>query len=144
LLALLSTAAYGAEVYRFTAPDGTVSYSDRPQGNNSEQVVIATPRPGAPATPAQALARAPAAPGATAEPVPEAPNAPTLPPGPTAAELNEQRQKNCEIARERQQRYTVSRRLFRTTPDGEREYLDDRQIDEARAKAAADVEDWCG
>jgi hypothetical protein len=144
LFALLGTVAYGAEVYRFTAPDGTVGYSDRPQGNNAEQVVIATPRAGTPATPAQAVARASAAPSATTEPVPEAPSAPTLPPGPTAAELSAQRQQNCEIARERQQRYTVSRRLFRTTPDGEREYLDDRQIDEARAKAAADVEDWCG
>ena len=50
----------------------------------------------------------------------------------------------CEIAREREQRYTVSRRLFRTNAAGEREYLDDAAVAEARAKAAADVKDWCG
>jgi hypothetical protein len=42
------------------------------------------------------------------------------------------------------ERYTVSRRLFRTDAAGEREYLDDGAVAEARAKAAADVEDWCG
>jgi ABC-2 type transport system ATP-binding protein len=50
----------------------------------------------------------------------------------------------CEIARERVQQYTVSRRLFRTNAAGEREYLDDSAVAEARAKAAVDVEDWCG
>ena len=54
-------------------------------------------------------------------------------------ELREQREKNCETARERSDRYTLSRRLFRTNAAGEREYLDDAAIDEARAKAAADV-----
>ena len=63
--------------------------------------------------------------------------------GPTAAQLRLERQKNCEIARERQERYTLSRRLFRTNAAGEREYLDDAAIAEARAKAAADVQDWC-
>ena len=56
-----------------------------------------------------------------------------------ARELREQRQKNCETARERQERYSLSRRLFRTNADGEREYLDDAAVAEARAKAAADV-----
>ena len=45
---------------------------------------------------------------------------------------------------ERMDRYTVSRRLVRTNADGEREYLDDSAVAEARAKAAADVQDWCG
>jgi hypothetical protein len=139
-LALLSTAAFGADVYRTRAADGTISYSDRPQGENSEYVGVTTPRAGAAANAQQRQARGAAANSATAE----APAVPAVPTGPTAAQLREQRQKNCEIARERQQRFTVSRRLFRTTADGEREYLSDPQIDEARAKAAADVEDWCG
>jgi hypothetical protein len=33
--------------------------------------------------------------------------------------------------------------LFRTLPNGEREYLSDAEIDEAKAKAAADVEASC-
>jgi hypothetical protein len=136
LLALLGTAAHGADVYRTTAPDGTVSYSDRPQGADSEFVFSATPRGPRTAPAAQTGQAAGATP-------PEAPAVPTLPDGPSAAELRAQRQKNCEIARERNDRYTVSRRLFRTNAAGEREYLDDAAVAEARAKAAADVQDWC-
>jgi hypothetical protein len=33
--------------------------------------------------------------------------------------------------------------LFRTNAAGEREYLDDAAVADARAKAAADVKDWC-
>ena len=47
------------------------------------------------------------------------------------------------MARERNDRYALSRRLYRTNADGERYYLDDAAVAEARAKAAADVEDWC-
>jgi hypothetical protein len=150
LLALLGTAAQGAEVYRSTAKDGTVVYSDRPENDNAEYVTTvvpthantaATPRPATPgANPASPAAARPNAASA-----PEAPNAPApLPPGPTAAQLKAERQKNCEVAKERQQRYEVSRRLFRTNAKGEREYLDDKAVAEARAKAAADVKDWCG
>jgi hypothetical protein len=137
LLTLLGTAAFGADIYRSTAADGTVTYSDRPQGADA-QFVSAT----------QGAARAPAAPaapnGAEAAP-PEASAAPAqLPDGPTAAQLLLERQKNCATARERVERYTVSRRLFRTNAAGEREYLDDAAVADARAKAAADVQDWCG
>jgi hypothetical protein len=139
LLALLGTAAHGADVYRSTAPDGTVSYSDRPQGADAQFVFSAATRP-APAV--RAPGAAPNAAG-SAPSAPEAPAAPTLPEGASAAELREQRQKNCEVAREREARYTVSRRLFRTNAAGEREYLDDAAVAEARSKAAADVQDWC-
>lgn len=140
ILALLSTAALGADIYRSTAADGTVSYSDRPQDADS-QFVSATPgaaqRPSAP----PARTRAPAAANPAA--MPQAPATPTLPDGPSSRELREERQKNCEVARERQQRYTLSRRLFQTNAAGEREYLDDAAIADARAKAAQDVQDWC-
>jgi hypothetical protein len=150
LLALLGTAVQSAEVYRSTAKDGTVVYSDRPENDNAEYVTTVV------TTHANTAAPRPATPGATtpnpagagpnaASAAPEAPNAPVpLPPGPTAAQLKAERQKNCEIAKERQQRYEVSRRLFRTNAKGEREYLDDKAVAEARAKAAADVKDWCG
>jgi hypothetical protein len=141
LLTLVGTAAFGADIYRSTGPDGTVSYSDRPQGLDSEFVYSATPR-----VPRTAGVE-PSAPGATganaAIPPPEAPQVPAVAEGPSAAELREQRQKNCDIAREVLDRYTLSRRLFRTNAVGEREYLDDAAVAEARAKAAADVQDWC-
>jgi hypothetical protein len=139
LLALLGTAGHAADIYRSTAPDGTVSFSDRPQGADAQFVTSTQPgartAPGAPGgQPADASSAAP----------PEAPAIPTLPEGPSAAELREQREKNCQTARETQDRYTLSRRLFRTNAAGEREYLDDAAVAGARAKAAADVQDWCG
>ena len=140
LLALLGTTAYAADVYRSTAPDGTVIYSDRPESADSQFVYSASPRaqrtqPGS----GPATSRS----GATASSPPQAPAIPTLPDGPPSAQLKAERQKNCEIARETQQRYALSRRLFRTNAVGEREYLDDAAVAEARTKAAADVEDWC-
>ena len=140
LLASLGTAAYAADIYRTTAPDGTVIYSDRPEGADSQFVSSVSARvPRAAAAP-QAADR----PAASAASPPQAPETPTSPDGPSSAKLRAERQKNCEIARETQERYTLSRRLFRTNAVGEREYLDDAAVAEARAKAAADVKDWCG
>ncbi len=140
LLSLIGTAAFGADIYRSTAPDGTVSYSDRPQGADSEFVYSARRRTGRTAPGAARTASG----GSTANAAPpEAPAIPSLAGGPSAAELREQRQKNCDTAREVLDRYTLSRRLFRTNAVGDREYLDDAAVAEARAKAAADVQDWC-
>jgi hypothetical protein len=141
LLALLGTTAYAADVYKSTAPDGTVIYSDRPEGADSQFIYSVTPRSPRP-QPGGAPAPTASAGAAAAEP-PQAPGTPTLAQGPTSEELRAERQKNCEIARETQQRYALSRRLFRTNAVGEREYLDDAAVADARAKAAADVKDWC-
>jgi catalase len=50
----------------------------------------------------------------------------------------------CKEAQERYQRYIESRRLFRVTPEGEREYLTDKELDEARVRAKQTVADYCG
>lgn len=136
-LTTLTAASFGAEVYRSKTADGTVSYSDRPQGDNSEFIFIATPRPAtaAPQRNQPAASRAQAA----QQPVVEGEAAPQ----PTAAQVAEMRAKNCTIARERLLTYTQSHRLYRPLENGEREYLSDDEIDAARAKAAADVEEWC-
>ena len=43
LLAAFGT-AHGADVYRSTGPDGTVTYSDRPQGSDAQFVFAAATR----------------------------------------------------------------------------------------------------
>ena len=145
LLALLATAAQGAEVYRSKSKEGTVTYSDRPDSENAEYVTtVQTRANGAQAT--QRAAAPPGAQGAARAPgsAPETAAAPAPLTGPTSAELREKRQKNCEVAKEREQRYELSRRLFKTNEKGAREYLDDKAVAEAKAKAAQDVKDWCG
>jgi hypothetical protein len=49
----------------------------------------------------------------------------------------------CKAAQDRYQRYIESRRLFRETADGKREYLTDQQLTEARARAKQAVDDFC-
>jgi hypothetical protein len=147
LLAFLGTAATGAEVYRSTDANGVQTFSDRPNGN-SEAIYVATPRPGRPgntvaARPAPAQAN-PAA--ATAEAAPAAPPARPPPAEATPAERAERaaiREKNCGIARARSEKFQVSHRLYREEANGERVYLTAAEMDEAKARAAADVATWC-
>lgn len=150
VLACVAAAAQGAEVYRSKTSDGGVVYSDRPTNDSSEYVttVQGTRTNGGAATAASRTAPRPGTQGAAgarqSSAAPEAASPPAPLTGPNAAELREKRQKNCEIAKEREQRYELSRRLFKTNDKGEREYLDDKAVAEAKAKAAQDVKDWCG
>lgn len=142
LLALAATAATAADVYRSVDAQGNVSYSDRPQNDDAERVAVVAPRAASqPARPQAAAAPQPSMPAS--EPAATEPAATESAPQPTRAEQAAERARNCEVARERATRYAESRRLYRNTPEGEREYLSDAEIDEARARAAADVETWC-
>ena len=134
-LALLAAGTLnGAEVYRYVDENGNVAYSDRPIGQNAETIIVTTSAPIAPPRPASPAQPAAAAPEETVERQRREP---------TPEERAADRAANCTIARERVERYAISRRLFRPLPDGEREYLSDAEIDEARARAAADVQEWC-
>lgn len=143
LLSLLATAAYGGQVYKSTDANGNVVFSDRPS-EKSEPVnvtVRAAGRPGNPITPPdlkaaagspQPGAQASAAAGDKKEKVQ------------TPAEKDAERAKNCAAARERKTRYDEAHRLYKPGANGEREYLNATEVDEARNKAAADVATWCG
>jgi hypothetical protein len=130
---LVANTLLAAEVYRQVNPDGTVSYSDRPSSDTAETITINTRAPVPPPPPAaDEPDTAPAAPAAE----PEVRQ-------PSREEIAAERAANCAAARERNDRYQMSRRLFRSLPNGEREYLSDEELDAARAGAAADVEQWC-
>jgi hypothetical protein len=53
------------------------------------------------------------------------------------------RKLECEAARKRFQTYTEAPRLYETLPGGERRYLTDDELDQARAGAEKDIESWC-
>ncbi|MFZ2507674.1 MAG: DUF4124 domain-containing protein [Steroidobacteraceae bacterium] len=59
------------------------------------------------------------------------------------ADVASAKNKNCKEAQERYQRYVESRRLFRETADGKREYLTDQQLAEARVRAKQSVDEYC-
>lgn len=137
LLTLIAMPLFAADVYRSVDENGQVVYSDRPEGNDTERVTIVTARPivaARPATRAAPAVDAAASREITTETEPERRRV-----EPSASERDER----CSEARARVERYNVSHRLYRTGPDGEREYLNDAEIDEARARAAADVGNWC-
>jgi hypothetical protein len=139
LLATLALPLCAAEVYRSQDADGTVVYSDRP-AQGSERVFVATPRISS--TPRQPVTSDRATTAAES-------SQPEVLSGQirverTPEEVAAEKERNCAAARERADRYSVSQRLFRTLPNGEREYLSDAELDEARAKADADVANWCG
>jgi hypothetical protein len=143
LVGLLATAAYGGQVYKSTDANGNVVFSDRPS-DKSEPVNVAVPaagRPGNPITPRDTKAAAGnPQPGAQANAAGDQKKEKVQ----TPAEKDAERTKNCASARERKTLYDQSHRLYKAGPNGEREYLNSAEIDEARAKAAADVATWCG
>ena len=139
LLSFSTTALWAAQVYRSVDAEGNVTYSDRPGGAEAESVFIATRRPSSvPATPTTAQRATSEAPAEeeTGEVQRERRE-------PTPEERAEDRARNCAIAREREERYAISHRLYRETPDGEREYLNDAELTEARTQATSDVQEWC-
>ena len=143
VLALLATAAYGGQVYKSTDANGNVVFSDRPS-DKSEPVNVAVPtagKPGNPITRRDAKAAAGnTQPGAQANAAGDQKKEKVQ----TPAEKDAERAKNCASAREHKTLYEESHRLYKSGPNGDREYLNAAEIDEARAKAAADVATWCG
>jgi hypothetical protein len=142
LLALLGTVAASADIYRSTDAKGNVVYSDVPT-DNSVPIIVTPPkagRPGNPITPPKnAAGNAQAnAPGDQQAAKKEGKGEMT------PAEKQAERDKNCQIARERKTKYEQSHRLYKVAPNGDREYLSDAEIDQARAQAVADVQTWCG
>jgi hypothetical protein len=53
------------------------------------------------------------------------------------------RAEQCQIAQAQYKTYVESRRLYRTTADGKREYLTDAELTTARLQAKKDVDDLC-
>ena len=138
---LVATQVSAATVYRTVDKDGNVQYSDRPAGGDTQELNIRTRRPAPSSAQAQVAAATPSATGTAQEAAPEGPTEEQL--AEEAARKAERRAENCKIARERLERYAISHRLYRPLPNGEREYLSDAEIDEARAKAESDVKEWC-
>ena len=136
---LIGLNASAATVYRSIDDQGNVRYTDRPEGKNVERVVIRTQRGSTPAARPSVAAQQAASNPAANTPEPELAGEQ----GPTEEEIKAQRESNCKIAKDRLERYVTSRRLYKELPDGEREYLDDDQLTEAREKAAEDVQKWC-
>ena len=137
ILLVLPLSAFADEVYRSIDENGQVVYSDRPDTLSvAELVVINTNAPRAPAG-------SPLAGRAGEEDESEEQPTALIPREGTPEEIAEDRARNCNYARQMQETYSISHRLFRTGADGEREYLTDNELAAARTKAESDVATWC-
>jgi hypothetical protein len=137
-LAFSGTALSG-DIYKWTDEDGNVHYEDRPTGDEVELVAFTSStdssavRASIDARHANEAARADAR-SKRNETDQEAAEQQLA-----AAE----RVQKCQDSRTRMETYLTARRLYKEGDAGEREYLDDSQIMEARAKAQEDIQKYC-
>jgi hypothetical protein len=135
-LSLLIVPAWAADVYRSVDAQGNIVYSDRPGDEGAVRVVIAATAARAPVSVANSGT-------AAAQNSPAEPDAATIAAA-ERAQLAEDRAANCAIARQRNETYATSHRLYRVAEDGERVYFSDTELSQARMDAQTEVARWCG
>lgn len=137
ILMILPLGAFGAEIYRSIDENGLVVYSDIPT-ESAELVAVETRNISTTAASASSSDDSD-----SEESDEDMPAGALIPREGTPEEIAADRARNCEYARQMQETYSVSHRLFREGADGEREYLSDAEIDEARSRAESNVASWC-
>lgn len=144
LITMLVVAATGitaaGQIYKWTDEEGNVHFTDKPVDGEAERVAIRSKRTDSAAVQAQVNARAEAAAKKAEE------QAAAAPQGPTEEELAAQaadRAKKCASYRERLQRFVQSRRIYREDENGERVYLSEEEMQEARERVENQVQEYC-
>jgi hypothetical protein len=139
-LAFSGTALSG-EIYKWTDEDGNVHYEDRPTGDEQAELVAFSSNTDSSAVRASIDARrANEAARADARSKRDEDDQAMAEKQLAAAE----RVKKCQDSRARMETYLTSRRLYKEGEAGERVYLDDSQIMEARSEAQEDIQKYCG
>ena len=132
---LVTAPALANDIYKYVDEDGTVHYVDRPTGAPTEERVafVSQRNAGAPRSNdsgpdwrERREARQEAQKAADEE-----------------ANQQAERAKLCQESRDRLQQYNQARRLYRNGEDGERVYLSDAEVQEARQKVVDLIEENC-
>ena len=129
-----------AVVYKWVDAQGKLQYGDRPpDGVHAEVVELLIPHSAS--TRSASTPAAPAAPAAKNTAVP------------TAKDLDDKkavdqdvaqtRDKQCTDAQDRYKKLIEGRRLYKTGPDGERQFMNSEEIDTERLNAKRDVDNIC-
>ena len=139
--ASLATGAFAGEIYKYVDEDGNVHYLDRPSGaSGEERMAVTYSGTSSSSLSSQAkqresyMAEREERRGARAEEAEAEAQA--------AAE-REERAAKCQKNRARLESYLQANRLYRENDAGEREYLDDSQIMEARQKVEELIQENC-
>ena len=148
-IATLALATLGAgtvlagDIYRYTDADGNVHYGDRPAGVPSEERIAISSKP---TNPAEVQARVQAHAGNELATVQGGGADAADEDRPTRAEraaAARERAEKCQQYRDQLETYVTSRRLYRETEDGEREYLDEKEVLDARSATEDSVHEYC-
>jgi hypothetical protein len=139
--AALATSAFAGEIYRYVDDNGTVHYLDRPTGESGEERLEITYSRTSNAAVNTRIKKRREYLAALDEASNEAQSRREAE-AQARAEI-EERAAKCEEHRARLETYLQSRRLYRENAAGEREYLDEEQIMEARRKVEEAIQETC-
>ncbi len=151
LMAGIGTVAAAETVYKWVDAAGQVHYTDLPPRQGDARILGVyqqesgdVDEEGATGDYSEGGNDGGEAPDASSE-APRTPEPPVSDSAMAAAEADAAKAKveQCKAAQDRYQRYLNSRRLFRETADGKREYLTDKELTEARGRAKQAVDDYC-
>lgn len=138
---LLCSYAASAEVYRWVDPQGGVHYSDRPESEKAELIGIASRRSDPTVIAQRTEADRERRQQVTTQQQRQqsdqaAANA-------VQRDVTASRSEQCKKAQDQYRVAIESQRLYRVGKDGEREYLNDAELSEARINAKKAVDDLC-
>jgi hypothetical protein len=139
--ATFASGAMAGEIYKYVDDDGNVRYGDRPTGaSGEERMAVAYTGTSRSSLNDQAKRR-----DAYMEEREErrAAKQEQAEADAQAALEREERAARCERSRARLESYLQSNRMYRETADGERDYLNEDQMLEARQKAEDSVKEHC-
>ena len=139
--AALTTSAFAGEIYKYVDDEGNVHYVDRPSGESGEERMGITYSGTSNAAVTAQVQRRQDYMAALEEARSE--KASRREAEAQARAETEARAAKCQESRARLESYLQAHRLYREGEAGEREYLDDEQILEARRKAEEAIQEHC-
>ena len=138
VLVLLLVEPVSAGVYKCTAADGSIQYTDTPCGESA----TAIRKPAAPASPATTQDKRMQKTRRLLDAMEAERNEEKRLAAEAKAE-KEKRKRNCVVARDRYRRLTTASRLYDLDEEGNRVILNDAQRSQTEASAKADIQRWC-
>ena len=127
-----------AVVYKWVDAQGKLQYGDRPpDGVHAEVVELLVSH----ATASRSTTTTAPAPGPRNAPVPTPKDADDK--KAVAQDVAQTRDKQCTDAQERYKKLIEGRRLYKTGPNGERQFMNSEEIDTERLNAKQDVDTIC-
>ena len=129
-----------AVVYKWTDAQGKVQYGDRaPDGVHAVVVELLGTHPASARVAAPSTAQSAPAARAAAAPTPKDQDDRKA----VDQDVAQTRDKQCTDAQDRYKKLIEGRRLYKTGPDGERQFMTSEEIDTERLNARRDIDNIC-